>query len=88
MSRANKKSIIEYQGQEIPITITYDGIRSKLNQYNELVMYREVRGKIVSSQTFVLDTIVILDGNEMKIIYYNNNVRPADISLTDNVIGL
>lgn len=88
MSRANKKSIIEYQGQKIPITITYDGIRNKTNQYNELVMYREVRGKIVSSQTFTLDTIVILDGNEMKITYYNNNVRPADISLTDNVIGL
>lgn len=88
MARANRKSIIEYNGQKIPFEITYDGIRTRTNQYNEQVPYRDIRGKITTSEMFHAGAVVMLEGKEMRVTYYNDANRPHDISLTDNVIGL
>lgn len=82
------KIIAEYEGMKIPVTVTKIGNRTRTNQYNQDVIYREIRGLLNTSIDFDSGTIVDVYGKEFKVTYLDKSIRPASITLSENVWGV
>lgn len=83
-----KALIADYKGNSLRLYVKFIGTRTKTNQYNESVQYQEIRATVNTSEEFTNESELEINGKPYRVTYFDGSKRPANITLSDNMLGI